>query len=258
MPIQILRLPGWPADPAISKAPNDTYARPPLPSAAGGVVPPAPQGGVAAGRAGVRVAGGDGGPAGGRWGGDLMRPAHISGGADTKLPAIIPAPAPQGTVAAGGAAVLVAGGDAGPARGRLGDLLGQVLVYGCPGAQFPRCGGPPAPQGVALADAAGVAAARDDTDPPRGSSRRGGGVGGVPGRAGMAGAVPGGRRCGGDGQHASGQHCGTGEGTGCPAQPGGPGRERAAAFRCFRDMALFASFSWLGFMACGNRRPRPA
>src|SRR5215469_4584255 len=89
------------------------------------VAAPAPQGSVGPGGAGVARAAVDGGPAGGRGRGDLLRQALAGGVADAELAFGVVAPAPQGCVGAGGADVVVAGADGGPAAGRRGRDLPQ-------------------------------------------------------------------------------------------------------------------------------------
>src|SRR5699024_9507276 len=98
------------------------------------------------------------------------------------------APAPERAVVAGGTGVGEAGGHASPACRRAGDLLGQAGVRARAVAQFAAGAAvvTPAPERVALADAAGEVPARGDMDPSR-WWRRGGSGGRARGHGGRSG-----------------------------------------------------------------------
>src|SRR5690242_6489727 len=111
------------------------------------------------------------GPAPGGRGGDLVRQGLARGAAGAQLAVVVAAPAPERGVRADRAGVRAAesGGGAGPAGRRPGDLLGQAGARARAVAQFAAGAAvvAPAPERVALADAAGEVPARGDMDPSR-------------------------------------------------------------------------------------------
>src|SRR5579859_5270397 len=121
----------------------------------------------------MAVPGGDARPRPGRGGSDLLRQIVAGVVADAELAVVVPAPAPQGTVGAGGAGVVAAAGGAGPPRGcGGGDLLGQILVGVVADTELALLVVAPAPQGAVGADGARVGVPGGDAGP---SSRCGGG-----------------------------------------------------------------------------------